>query len=256
MEENNIKNYNNYKLNFLACAIKKKYEDMILPFLFFSLYTNKDCHVEIVVENPELFKKKYNNELNECSKIIGNNFLIRSYQYKFNKNIPNTYRFFEVPIINAEYTYIVDIDIMFLENILDNYLKNWHNNLVYNNILRIKDKVRLTGVHLVNTEKYYTNEFKNIQLLKYNENTNRNDEVILGEMCEKIHGLPLFDHRYRPILGVHFSPNRGNNKKLKLITTKNYYNKFIEIRLQNIELFKFKIFDDLYKSLINDFVIK
>jgi hypothetical protein len=43
---------------------------------------------------------------------------------------------------------------------------------------------------------------------------------------------------------------------MELITTKNYYNKFIEIRLIHIELFKFKIFDDLYKSLINDFVIK
>ena len=39
---------NNYKLNFLACAIKKEYEDFLIPFLFFSLYTNEDSHFEIV----------------------------------------------------------------------------------------------------------------------------------------------------------------------------------------------------------------
>ena len=145
--------------------------------------------------------------------VVGNNFLIRNFQKSLNKNIYNTYRFFEVPIIKAEYTYIIDIDIMILESILPLYINNWYNNMSYSNMLRKSNSNRLTGVHMVNTQKYYTPKFISIMNKYYNKNIGENDEVILGNMCKEYHGLPSFNYRFRPILGIHFSPNRGKGKK-------------------------------------------
>ena len=53
-------------------------------------------------------------------------------------------------------------------------------------------------------------------------NTCGNDEIILGHMCNEIHGLPDFSFRYRPMLGIHFSPGRGIGKKMDLITNKKH----------------------------------
>ena len=49
--------------------------------------------------------------------------MIREPQHEINNHIPNTYRFFEIPTVDSEYTYISDIDIMFLEDILPLYKK-------------------------------------------------------------------------------------------------------------------------------------
>ena len=37
----------------------------------------------------------------------------------------NSYRFFETPTVESKYTYIADIDIMFMEDILPLYINNW-----------------------------------------------------------------------------------------------------------------------------------
>ena len=152
-----------FDINFIAYAVDLKnnscYENFLIPYTFFCLYFNKNSHVEIIVLNPKTFKKKYNKEI-DLMKRINDNFLIRKPQYKLNKHIPNTYRFFEVPTVQSKYTYISDIDIMYLEGILSKYLDNWPSNLSYNNIVRYKGKVRLTGVGILKNDKYYTNEFK------------------------------------------------------------------------------------------------
>ena len=121
-----------YEVNFIANAIDKvnsfKYQKFLIPYAFFALMNNKNSHVEIVVEDVEKFKAKYKNELEELNKIekIKNNYLIRQMKFKRNKNIPNVYRFYEVPTVKAKYTYIGDVDIMILEDILDkHFLKHW-----------------------------------------------------------------------------------------------------------------------------------
>ena len=124
-----------YKINFIANAIGKKYERFLIPFAFFALLTNEKSHIEIVVVNSKKFKEQYKKELIQLKK-INNNYLIRDMSFKINKHIKNTYRFFEVPKINAKYTYIADVDIMFLENIIDQYKERWPDKLIYNNKLR------------------------------------------------------------------------------------------------------------------------
>jgi hypothetical protein len=243
-----------YELNFIASAIKPLYEDMAVPFLFFALTSNKGCHVEIVVENPTQFSKKYRKELDYCLELYGSNFIVRSYQNPIaTAHSPTAHRFFEVPTIPAKYTYIADIDIMFLEEVLASYLNNWPAGLPYNNILRNPGEIRLTGVHMVETDKYYTSDFITVQKSKYSSVKDPRGEIILGEMCDDVHGLPPFSHRFRPILGIHFSPNRGRDKRMSLICLTKDQKTFLSIRAQHPTLFALPIFDRLYKSLMNDF---
>lgn len=75
-------------------------------------------------------------------------------------------------------------------------------------------------------------------------------------MSNKIFGLPKFEHRKRPIYGIHFSPNRGDNKKLKLVTNKNYYDKYMSIKSKYPKLFEFEIFKKLTSQLENEFSIE
>ena len=244
-------------INFLAFAINKKkgpdYEEFLIPFTFFALMHNKKSHVEIIVVNPEEFIKKYCKEILELKK-INKNFLIRKPQHKLNKHLPNTYRFFEVPTVKSKYTYISDIDIMYLENIVPKYLADWPSKIPYHNILRSKKSVRLTGVMMVKTKKFYTNAFKKCQNKYYKKNCRKNDEVILGEMCQKIHGLPDNNFRYRPIFGIHFSPNRGPNKRMQLATTNVYNDKFINIADKYDDLFNYPCFQMLMKNLNSQFI--
>lgn len=256
-----------FNINFIAYAIDLKndglYEDFLIPFTFFCLLFNKNSHVEIIVLNPDNFKKKYKKEINAIRE-INDNFLIRKPQYKQNNHIPNTYRFFEVPVVQSKYTYISDIDIMYLEDILCNYLNNWPlsklcsdnlSYLPYNNILRQSDNSRLTGVMMVENDKYYTSSFKICQKKYYDMNIKINDEIVLCKMCEEVHGLPCNTFEYRPIYGIHFSPNRGKNKRMNLKTSKKYNDIFLNISKKYNYLFKYDIFFKLLDKLKNDFVI-
>jgi len=85
-------------------------------------------------------------------------------------------------------------------------------------------------------------------------NKSVNDEVILYKMCRESHGIPDKSYKLRPILGIHFSPNRGkSNKQMVLRTTITYQNKFISIKKKYPKLFNRKIFSDLVQQLSNDF---
>jgi hypothetical protein len=257
-----------FDLNFIAYAIDLKdsdlYEDFLIPFTFFSLLFNKNSHVEIIVLNPDKFKKKYSKSIASI-KEINNNFLIRKPQYKLNNHIPNTYRFFEIPTVQSKYTYISDIDIMYLEDILDKYLNTWPSGLrvnsitpsylPYHNILRTEQSCKITGVMMVKNDIYYTNEFIKCQKKYYNNNLAINDELLLGMMCKEIHGLPDYSFRYRPIFGVHFSPNRGKDKTMALKTRKLYYDTVLNIANKYQDLFKYDIFNNLLNQLKTDFIV-
>lgn len=200
-----------YDINFLVFVDDKdnsyKYQSFVVPYIFFALQTNENSHVEVIIPKKDEFCKKYKRDL-ELLKEINDNYILREPTFTINKHILNTYRFFETPKVKAKYTYITDIDIMFMEEVLPSYLCTWPTDLVYHNIVR-SNTCRLTGVHMVLSEKYYTNKFISYQKKLYNENVAENDEVILYKMCKEIHGLPKPNFSYRPIFGIHFSPNRS-----------------------------------------------
>lgn len=249
-----------FDINFIAYAVDLKidtcYEDFLIPFTFFSLLFNKNSHVEIIVLDPDKFKRKYNKEIASI-KQFNENFLIRKPQYILNRHIPNTYRFFEVPTIKSKYTYISDVDIVYLEELLPKYLSSWPNNLPYHNILRPNLKYsRLTGLMMVINNKYYTDGFKKCQKKHYDMNVTSNDEVILCKMCKEIHGLPDNNFQYRPVLGIHFSPNRGENKTMPLRTYTKYKDAFLDIATKYPNLFTYPIFNKLLTQLKDKFDIE
>jgi hypothetical protein len=246
-----------YDLVFIAAAIGEKYEDFLVPCAFFALINNKNSFVEMIVSDPKNFMVTYKKEIEMMVKITGHHFKVRNYSRPLNNNPKGVYRFYEVPTVRAKYTYIIDIDIMFLDNILSNYLVNWpKNNKPYNNMIRVKDKTRLTGVQLVRTNDYYTPQFLKCIDKFYNMNIMRCDEAILYDMCKEVHGLVEVDFKFRPILGVHFSPNRGPGKKMVLSTSKRYYDMFMDISKKYPELFKCKIFERLLTVLKSDFKLE
>ena len=298
-----------FDINFIAYAIDLEndsvYEDFLVPFTFFSLLFNKNSHVEMIVLDPDNFKRKYSKEIASIKEINGN-FLIRGPQYKPNRNVPNTYRFFEVPTVRSKYTFISDVDIMCLEDILPNYLSNWpvvgtpptrqgtKNNLVanhvpsvlsestetlqtkatptastnglsilnqsttdidnafylpYSNMIREKHDSRLTGVMMVKSDTYYTDDFIECQKKYYNMNKSHGDEDLLGWMCKEIHGMPDLSFRLQRVYGIHFSPNRGSEKVLGLETSKRYYDLFLGVVNKYRHLFDYDIFRKLLSQL-------
>lgn len=248
-----------YYINFIAYAYDKPhsdtYQSFLIPFTFFALRTEPNSHVEIIIDNVPSFTKKYEKELS-ILRTIHTHFLIREPSHKYNQHMPNTYRFFEKPHVSSTYTYILDIDIMLLDHdILNKYLQSWPPNLPYNNMLRYPNTSQITGVHMVKNDQYFTHAFTQCQL-KYYHGPCENDEIILGKMCSETFGLPDFSHRFRPIYGIHFSPNRGNNKIMRLTTSRTYYNKFMDIAKQYPILFQFNIFNKLVLQLHQDFHIK
>jgi len=247
-----------YHINFIASAYDRLNDDMyqsfLIPFTFFALLTDPKSHVEMIVENVVEFKSKYKKELTLLKK-TNEHFLIREPTYPRNMHLPNTYRFFEKPHVDANYTYIADIDIMFLEkDMVSKYIQFWPNGLPYNNMLRKENSSQITGVHMVKTKDYFTEQMDKCQQ-KYYNSKRESDEVILGKMCSETFGLPEYCHRFRPIYGIHFSPNRGTNKSMGLKTSKIYYDTFMEIKGKYEELFECSIFQKLVKQLEEEFIV-
>ena len=245
-----------YTINFLAVAVGKVYEDMLPPYIFFSLLANKKSFVEVVVEDKDRFSDTYRAELDAIQSIVGERFLIRNLARPLTQHMKNTYRFFEVPTVKAKYTFIGDVDIMILESILTPYLDNWPTHrprMPYNNIVRTNTQ-RLSGLHFVCTDDYYTESLKRNQELLY-MSPYANDEEILYKLCEMTFGHPNKDHSWRPVFGIHFSPNRGEHKTMALTVSYRYSDLFTEISKNYIGIFKFSCFKKLLVSLQKDFLI-
>ena len=146
----------------------------------------------------------------------------------------------------AKYTYIGDVDILIFENILSdvNRMRQMEEfQLPYSDVIRPGSK-RLTGLLLVKTSQFFSPIFKHQQTLFLQDKTKwktggKFDEKLLYRMCKKVHGLPpppLYSSSvgdgknekkglkvvestlssYRPVHGLHLSPNRGPSQKMKI----------------------------------------
>ena len=249
-----------YDVNFMVYAWDPPgttlYSSFLIPYAFFVLHTHKNSHVDLLVSDVTAFKKLFHEEIAELQK-YNTSFMIREPRFGRNRHPPNTMRFFEKPSVPATYTYITDVDIMFLDDtLLSSYKDNWPQGLPYNNMLRSTDSVRLTGVHMVKTEEYFTQALDESQKKHYELDHDENDEVTLGHMCAEAHGLPSYDHRFRPIHGIHFSPcrrNKENWQNMGLRTTRAYYDKFMEIAQHHNDFFGLSTLQELVRQLVEEF---
>lgn len=194
------------------------YKEFIPLFILSHLYYNENCFVEIGVDTmlkPEILKS-----LQVLNNFYPNKFSIHLIDFgpinvnskKYNA-IPNTIRFFTTPKTKSEYVYISDIDIICLQKELSDIHINdmIRTGLPYSNIVRpVKDEShphrRLSGLHFTPYDNYYPlPNYDNLcqtGLLQH-------DEVFLYELVKKRHPEFLMDNSYRPVHGIHVSPNRN-----------------------------------------------
>ena len=248
-----------YDVDFLASAIGKTYEDMLVPFTFFALSHNPRSFVEIIVIDPDQFELTYEKEIASIQEFVGDSFLVRKFQNKKNHHRAGVYRFFEVPEAKGKYTYIIDVDIMLLEYVLPPYLSNWPDtSLPYNNAIR-RNSMRMSGLHFVETERYYTSKLIQFQQELYTGNKYRRsgteDEMYLHDLCQHSHGLVDESCRWRPIFGIHFSPKRGTGKRMKLAASTAYFEKFVSISEEYASLFEYPVFSNLLELLLSQFEV-
>lgn len=242
---------------FLANAIGRRYEAFLIPFAYFALSTNPNSFVEIVVVSTAQFEKKYARSLHLLRQ-VHTNFMVRDMDRKLNKkHMKNTYRFLEVPHTKGLYTYIMDVDVMFLENIMPHFERNWPTNCVVNNIIRKSNSTikQLTGMHMVKTSEYYTEALLAEQDRTYRSPPHKVDEVILYRMVKKCHSLPPEAFQWRPVFGIHFSPNRGSGKSMQLKTSRKYRDAFAAHEARHPDLFALDEFRHLSDQLRDEFVI-
>ena len=251
-------------LVFLACAIGTRYEKFLPPFIFFALKHNPNSWVEVVVPHKKAFERKYSKVLNQLKLEGFNAFSVRNFQSPrpfMGPNAthkPNTYRFFEVPEKRGKFTYIGDVDIMSMTDVVTAYSDPWPSkNLPYNNFIRPKSK-RLRGLHFVKTDAYYTTALMKAQVRLLHKAHKQNDEHILYRLCKNVHKLPPTDWApsrmtSTPSLGIHFSPNRGPGKRMKLRTPLANRERFIKLKEEYPELFRTGPFRSLASSLTHNF---
>lgn len=113
---------------------------------------------------------------------------------------------------------------------------------------------RLTGLHFIEYNSYYP-----IPEFKYPENYSVLDEVLLFNIIQKKNIYIDFNTTYRPVFGIHISPNRYNGIQfgatkykesyLKYICSKDFL--FIKPLLDHIVLERLNILDKFYNITKN-----
>ena len=211
------------EINFLACGTKG-YEAILPMYAFYALSFHENSHVEIVVENATsffnhnkdalLWLKKHHEESTFCVREYNSNHLKRA-------NKKTTWRFLEIPTIQAKYTYISDVDIFLTESVLSSQRieQMRYFNIPYSNVLRTNQNNRLTGIILVKTREFYTEDLIHAQSTV---DAHGNDEIFLYNLITRAgFNLPIsnttigkFYASYRPLHGVHLSYSRGPGKSM------------------------------------------
>lgn len=192
------------------------YFRFLIPYALFALFHHPGACVEMIVDRPLLFSNTHKKELKVLRNTFGDASIIVRKNNHSNRNVHvGTYRFLHLPNTKKKYTYIGDVDIVILENIIpfhEGMLAKY--GLPYSNIVR-KGQKRLTGLHFVNTQRYYSQRFRMAANASLRPRVL--DEFILFDMCKRLHGIiPTKNPAERPAHGIHMSPKRGMNKQMKL----------------------------------------
>ena len=201
-----------------------------IPFFCASaLFSCKNIDIEIGI-NLDSLSEKEETALDRLRKLhpearllIKYNFYQKTKRSGFDNCIyndmkmwSNSVRFISEPEIRNKYTYISDIDMMIMMK--DFY--NYHIGImaeygtIYSNWKRDNDQNAITGLHFVQTDKWYPIILDNLK-------TNIIDEHLLMNITKKKTEINERIPR-RPACGLHFS--HGQNLKVQLTLSKKYVN--------------------------------
>lgn len=209
----------NLTVNVFTCC-NGIYKDFIPLFILSNLYHNDECFVEIGVD--DINYEPIQESIKRLNEIYPNRFLIREVDFKgvtvdgkTYGTAPNTVRFYLEPHTKTKYVYISDIDIILLTKDFHNqHIKNMSNTgLPYSNIVRpFKEggNKRLTGLHFTPYNNYYP--IPNFDDL-VKSNLLSHDEPFLYKLVKKRHNKFKYDETFRPVHGIHSSPNRKPSLK-------------------------------------------
>lgn len=201
----------NAQITFLF-YVDEKYVKFILPFLAFALvfHPTDVFEIHIVSKTIYQFPNYLNIGLEKLKQKYKNSLIIIKNTISTIK--PQYLRYLNEPIFKSKYTYIGDIDILICENILGFHTKflNDYNSIISNNIR--KPAKRLTGLHFVLTNEYYSKTLLIRAELKKSKSL-IGDETMLYDICKNIFSkeflqLPYDMDLYRPQHGQHLSLNR------------------------------------------------
>jgi hypothetical protein len=123
--------------------------------------------------------------------------------------LPNTVRFITPPRGRADYVYIGDIDIIFLDRSFPRPHLEFmaRTGLPYSNSVRPGTR-RMSGLHFSRYDAYYP-----IPSLEGLDLARDNDEEVLYQLCRR-RGLMIQDAEwFRPTHGIHASPNRSIRRR-------------------------------------------
>lgn len=196
------------RLNIFTCA-NRAYEDFAPLFILSCLLSNPDATVEIGLEDVDSFLLQHGSAMQPIFDAAGDERIhLRSVSFQTNggqRIVPNSVRFLTEPAIRSEYVYISDIDIITLDPYL--FRKHIHHmqrtGLPFSNMIRAEGD-RLTGLHFTRHDALYPlPDCSDLPL------STMNDEVLLKKIVERRIGqFSIPGDRFRPVHGIHISPNR------------------------------------------------
>jgi len=202
-------------------AVRGTHERFIAPFIASALITHPAATAEVLVEDFDAYLGRNHASHASLQDMFPDRFIVREWDMRFRtpewKSQPclgSIVRFLEEPACTQDYTYITDVDMLFIEPILDTHIGLMRETgLCYTNIVRPNSR-RLTGCMMVHTNTYYNEMLPVID--RYMENPESlyfpvlNDEELLYllVLSSRLRLPALNENRYRPILSIHTSVNR------------------------------------------------
>lgn len=191
-------------LLFYTCG-NGKYEDFAPLFIASTLWSTPGAIAEVGLVSAADYAQRNAELMGALQEHFGSRALLRDAPWERNgrRLLPHLVRFVTPPHSRADYIYISDIDIIFLDSEFPaKHLEFMsENGLPYANSVRPGTE-RMTGLHFARWDSLYPlPPLDDLDLLY------TNDEIVLREICIR-KGVPMHDKWFRPVPGVHASPNR------------------------------------------------
>lgn len=207
---NAINNAGSAQTLFYGCA-NLKYQDFVPLHAASILEHVPDVTVEMGIEDEAAYKADYGNTTDIIHAAYGRErFLVRQVDWTIlrpgqsspRRIRPGSVRFITPPQTRTEYVYIGDVDII----VLDPTIVRRHLNFMERTGLPYSNKARsrpqLTGLHFTRYDAYYPlPDLGEINLVL------EGDEALLYKIVQ-LQGHPISREDFRPVPGIHVSPNR------------------------------------------------
>lgn len=200
-------------LLFYSCA-NRCYEDFVPLYAYFALRSTPGAIAEFGLENSAIFRRENSKNLEFLNNRFGKNRVnLFDVDWSDSANqpiLPNSVRFINQPHSRARYVYVGDIDIVILdENLFMSHLRFMERRrLRYSNSVR-PDTLRMSGLHFSEFDALYP--LPDISDLEWRT---MNDECLLYEIVRRRGHIIQDAEWFRPVHGIHISPNRTPNRIL------------------------------------------